>query len=190
MNIAFVLGNGKSRLAVDLNSLRPYGKIYGCNALYRDFVPDVLVATDPEISTAIMESGYAKENVFYTRKPIDGSGARKIVKNYGFSSGPIVLGLALDDNPEKLFILGFDLDSKDQRFNNVYAGTDFYKPIGSKETHYGNWINQVADLTKGRSNRIVRVNENNLVPDKWKHIRHVNLRDFLDAINNSKLEEI
>ena len=42
----FCIGNGQSRAPVDLIKLRPQGKIYGCNALYRDFKPDVLVAVD------------------------------------------------------------------------------------------------------------------------------------------------
>ena len=42
----FCIGNGESRSPIDLNKLRPHGKIYGCNALYRDFMPDVIVAVD------------------------------------------------------------------------------------------------------------------------------------------------
>jgi hypothetical protein len=67
MTRAFVLGNGVSRRGIDLEQLRLYGKIYGCNALYREFTPDVLVATDRPIATAIQESGYAQHNEFYTR---------------------------------------------------------------------------------------------------------------------------
>jgi hypothetical protein len=69
MNIAFVLGNGQSRLGLDLHSLRPCGKIFGCNALYRDFAPDVLIATDPGISKEIENSGYPEYHEFFTRKP-------------------------------------------------------------------------------------------------------------------------
>ena len=46
MSKAFCIGNGESRKGFDLEQLRPHGKIYGCNALYRDFTPDVLVAVD------------------------------------------------------------------------------------------------------------------------------------------------
>ena len=44
--IAFVIGNGTSREPIALPSLKPFGKIYGCNAVYRDFIPDYLVAVD------------------------------------------------------------------------------------------------------------------------------------------------
>ena len=44
MSRAFVLGNGVSRQQVDLENLKHFGPIYGCNALYRDFTPTALVA--------------------------------------------------------------------------------------------------------------------------------------------------
>ena len=43
MKRVFALGNGESRLQLDLEKLRGHGKIYGCNAIYRDFIPDVLI---------------------------------------------------------------------------------------------------------------------------------------------------
>ena len=67
MTIAFVLGNGISRKGLGLNGLRPYGKIYGCNSLYTEFEPNVLVATDKPISARIQDLGYATDHVFYTR---------------------------------------------------------------------------------------------------------------------------
>ena len=63
----FVIGNGESRKGFDLEKLRPYGKIYGCNALYRDFAPDVLVAVDSAIMHEIYHSGYATNNECWFR---------------------------------------------------------------------------------------------------------------------------
>ena len=92
MTVAFVLGNGKSRLELDLHQLKQTGPIYACNAIYRTFTPDCLVATDAAIARAIQESGYAKTNRFHTRRPIEGLGARSLPKEYrGFSSGPNAL---------------------------------------------------------------------------------------------------
>jgi len=45
MKPGFVLGNGRSRLEISLDDLKKHGRVYGCNALYRDFIPDVLIAT-------------------------------------------------------------------------------------------------------------------------------------------------
>ena len=58
----FIIGNGESRKDFDLESLRGKGKIYGCNALYRDFTPDVLFATDQDIILEIIQENYCLEN--------------------------------------------------------------------------------------------------------------------------------
>ena len=67
MSKAFCIGNGESRKGFDLEQLRPHGKIYGCNALYRDFTPDVLVCVDQGISHEVYNSGYCDENETYFR---------------------------------------------------------------------------------------------------------------------------
>ena len=58
----FCIGNGESRKDFDLEKLRPHGKIYGCNALYRDFTPDHLSAVDAGIMHEIYNSGYCQNN--------------------------------------------------------------------------------------------------------------------------------
>lgn len=67
MNRVICLGNGESRLGIDLDRLRQYATIWGCNALYRDFTPDFLVCVDIEMSHEIYRSGYAFRNVVYFR---------------------------------------------------------------------------------------------------------------------------
>ena len=67
MTKVFCIGNGESRLGYDLNKLRKYGKIYGCNALYRDFMPDVLTAVDHGIMHEIYHAGVAQKIPCYFR---------------------------------------------------------------------------------------------------------------------------
>jgi hypothetical protein len=67
MTKVFCIGNGESRKDFDLNKLKPYGKIYGCNALYRSFTPDVLVAVDGGIIHEIYHSGYSFNNECWFR---------------------------------------------------------------------------------------------------------------------------
>lgn len=57
-NRAFCIGNGRSRKGFDLKTLKPRGVILGCNNLYKDFVPDILVAKDAPIMHHIYNSGY------------------------------------------------------------------------------------------------------------------------------------
>ena len=70
----FCIGNGESRAPIDLIKLRPQGKIYGCNGLYRDFTPDVLCSVDGQMMHEIYHSGYADENELWLRdwNPIPG----------------------------------------------------------------------------------------------------------------------
>ena len=42
--IHFCFGNGNSRKGIDIEKYKKYGTVVGCNAIYRDFTPDILVA--------------------------------------------------------------------------------------------------------------------------------------------------
>ena len=58
----YVLGNGLSR-----KNVNPYllnGAVIGCNACYRDFEPDILIAIDGGVIFDIVESGYSKPCYF------------------------------------------------------------------------------------------------------------------------------
>jgi hypothetical protein len=67
MNKAFLIGNGESRKDFNLDLLKPHGKIYGCNALYRQYTPDVLVSVDHGIMHEIYQSGYCYKNETWFR---------------------------------------------------------------------------------------------------------------------------
>lgn len=66
---AFVFGNGESRkyYKLDVEKFKKYGVTIGCNAIYRDFSPNILVATDCEMISEIVASGYPKKNKCYFR---------------------------------------------------------------------------------------------------------------------------
>ena len=72
--VVFCIGNGQTRSSVDLIKLRPHGKIYGCNGLYRDFTPDVLCTVDGPMMHEIYQSGYADNNETWFRdwNPVPG----------------------------------------------------------------------------------------------------------------------
>ena len=63
----FIIGNGESRIGFDLEQLRDYGKIYGCNLLYEEFTPDVLFVIDERIMHPCYWSGYPLDNVCWFR---------------------------------------------------------------------------------------------------------------------------
>ena len=74
MDKVFCIGNGESRSPIDLIKLRPHGKIYGCNGLYRDFTPDVLCSVDGPMMHEVYQSGYADNNETWFRdwNPVPG----------------------------------------------------------------------------------------------------------------------
>ena len=67
MTKVFCIGNGESRKSFNLDLLKPYGKVYGCNALYREYTPDVLVSVDHGIMHEIYQSGYCYKNETWFR---------------------------------------------------------------------------------------------------------------------------
>lgn len=193
MSAAFVLGNGVSRLEVDLSVLKSCGRVYGCNALYREFEPDVLVSTDKGISHEIQNSGYAQTHLMYTRKPLPGLGAKNVPQKYfGYSSGPIAVSIAALDHNIAVYLVGFDMGpALNNRFNNVYADTEFYKKSSSNPTYTGNWSRQIATVVKDfpkisfyrvQGATTAMIDELNGLPN----LRHMPIADFLDRINNTK----
>lgn len=193
MTIAFVLGNGTSRRDIDLRQLRTHGAVYGCNALYRDFEPTVLVSTDPPISAEIQNSGYSQQHCHYTRKPLPESGAQRIPPRYfGFSSGPAAAGIATQDRHRKIYLLGFDLGPTTMgTFNNVYADTEFYKKSTATPTYSGNWVRQLVsimtDNPRTTYTRVIGEGTANIA--EFAHLDNhysLALADFLDRINNGK----
>jgi hypothetical protein len=193
MTIAFVVGNGVSRCHVSLPHLKTRGSVYACNAVYREFEPDVLVATDRPISAAIQDSGYALRKKFYTRRPLPELGALTLPPCYfGYSSGPNAVGLAARDHHARIYLLGFDMGpDQNQQFNNMYANTELYKKNGSTPTYTGNWIKQLTQvMTEHKSVRFFRVQGPTTaqIPqfDTIRNLNHVDLATFTDRINNKK----
>ena len=192
MTTAFIIGNGVSRQSVTLELLRPLGKIYGCNALYRDFEPDVLVATDRPISAEIQNSGYPANNKFYTRKPVEGQGALKVPHEYyGYSSGPLATGIAAIDQHRLIYMIGFDMGPINSKFNNVYADTDFYRKSDATPVFTGNWTKQIRRICEDfPKTQFVRV-QGKTTADiaefaTIKNLQHLPIHTFLDRINNQK----
>lgn len=193
MTIAFVLGNGVSRKGIDPTTMREHGLVYGCNALYRDHTPDVLVATDRPISSHIQQSGYSEKHRFYTRKPISGLGGLPVPqKYYGFSSGPIAIGLAAIDGNTEIYLLGFDMGpTTNQKFNNVYADSEFYKSSSATPTFTGNWIRQVKTIAQDYpAVKFIRVmgptTQEILDIHSHPNVSTMTLSDFISFINTKR----
>jgi len=191
---AFVLGNGESRRPVDVDFLMALGPVYGCNALYRTHAVTALVATDRPIAEEIQAAGYSLRHRFYTRRPQPNTGAQAVPRPYfGFSSGPIALALAAAESPgARIYLLGFDLGpAANGRFNNVFAGTQHYKPIEAAPTFTGNWIRQLMRVMQDYPDRqFVRVHGATTASiTEFESVRNhswVHMTEFQRRINTPK----
>jgi hypothetical protein len=172
MSLAFVLGNGRSRLGIDPNQLEKKGKVYGCNAIYRDFLPDYLIAVDPKMVIEIDKNKIQNTTQVWTNR----NSRFKEIENLnffepskGWSSGPTALWLASKHENLKIYILGFDYKGINGNFfNNVYADTYNYRRSTDPATYHGNWSRQTETVIKDHPNiEYIRVVEINFLDFDW-----------------------
>lgn len=127
---AFIIGNGKSREGFDLEQLRPYGDIYGCNALYRDFEPDWLIAIDDAITKEIQESNFPKNKFIHPLyeeqfEHPEFNPFTRLRSNAGMNA----MMEALKHGKRELICLGFDfVINNELSVSNLYDGTNAYGP--------------------------------------------------------------
>jgi len=177
--IAFVLGNGTSRQGINLEEISKIGKVYACNAVYRTFAPDYLVAVDVKMILEINKHGYQRNHEVWTNpnRAYDRmTGFRFFQPSKGWSSGPTALWLASQHVYEKIYILGFDFKGlgDGSQFNNLYADTPNYKKSTDGATFFGNWMRQTSSVIKQNTNiNYVRViTPDNYNPDELNNFRN------------------
>lgn len=190
---AFVLGNGTSRSSIDPKSLRQHGKTYGCNALYRTFAPDHLIAVDVKMVLEIAKAGYQRRSPVWTNPNKAYQSIQDL--NYfhpskGWSSGPTALWLASQHKYQRVFILGFDYKGLNDgvKFNNLYADTVNYKKSTDGATFFGNWLRQTASVIKENPNiqyyRVIA--SDNYCPEelnKFSNLKTIFVDDFKKMFN-------
>jgi len=192
-DIAFVLGNGRSRLNADPKKLQNIGTIFGCNALYREFDPDYLVAVDVKMVNEIIQAGYHRNHSVWTN-PNKGISSKNYINLFtphkGWSSGPTALWFASTKGFKKIYILGFDYQGLSGKFNNVYADTYNYKKSSDPATFHGNWLNQTEKVIKEfRTIKYFRVLEpGSFVPHQLDTKNHVNLQNIFYSEFNTLFE--
>ena len=192
-NVAFVLGNGTSRSKLNLNEIKIRGTVYGCNALYREFEPDYLVAVDTKMVNEIIATGWHKDHQVWTN-PNKGITAKSHVNFFsphkGWSSGPTALWMASQQGFSEIYIFGFDYQGVEGKFNNVYADTFNYKKSQDAATFFGNWLSQTEKTIKEYKNiQFYRViNQGSFVPDKLQgipNLQHITFEHFEQKFKGS-----
>lgn len=194
-NTAFVIGNGTSRKPIIIEELPAYGNTYGCNALYRTFAPDYLVAVDVKMILEISKAGYQKKHTVWTNpnkaySRIDNLNLFNPSK--GWSSGPTALWLAAQHGYDRIYILGFDYKGlkQGQKFNNLYADTPNYKKSTDGATFFGNWLRQTKSVIQQHKNiQFVRViTPDTYCPeelDKYDNYTVMDMEDFLKIVQQN-----
>lgn len=190
---AFVLGNGTSRSTINPKKLIDLGNVYGCNAQYREYTPHFLVAVDVKMANEVIDSGYHKAHAVWTN-PNKGVKTKDSINFFqphkGWSSGPTALWFAATKQYKTIYILGFDFQGLNGKFNNVYADTINYKRSTEAATFFGNWLNQTEKVVKEYKHinfcRIIQ--PGNYVPEKLiaiKNLQHISYDDFKKQYPNT-----
>jgi hypothetical protein len=157
-NRAVIIGNGLSRLEFNLNHLKkPQGLLgattvqtYGCNALYRDYTPDFLVATGNNgIVSELASSSYVNDNIVYTNAIhlLEHPGKFYLIPYDPYAdAGTTTAYIAAFDGHTKIYLLGFDGYDLAGHNNNIYAGTTGYDDQWGFEIEQEKFTNNRAQL--------------------------------------------
>ena len=193
MSVAFVVGNGKSREPINLQHLKQFGKVYACNAVYRTFRPDYLIAVDVKMILEITQHRWQLDNEVWTNPNRSYNAIPNLNlfnPSKGWSSGPTALWLASQHGYEKIYILGFDYRGLNdgRSFNNIYANTRNYKKSTESATFFGNWLRQTSSVIKENSNiefyRVIA--PDNYMPEELNNFDNFNtilVEDFKKIFN-------
>lgn len=154
-DVGFIIGNGESRKELDLNLLMPIGKVFGCNALYRDFTPDLLFGMDEAMIWEIIESGYSAPFIFRDWGVTHDVQGKFILHGYGteypdwgYAAGPSATRFMCEHFKEidKIYLIGFDLYGKEGKVNNVYKDTPCYASADNEATFYRGWVRKFEEI--------------------------------------------
>jgi hypothetical protein len=142
----------------------------------------------------IIAAGYHKEHQVWTN-PNKGVSTKQSVNFFsphkGWSSGPTALWFAASQGHKEIFILGFDYQGIDGKFNNVYADTFNYKKSADSATYFGNWLSQTEKVIKEfRGVKFYRVIEAGaFIPDKLgpmlANLSHISIKEFEDRFHGT-----
>lgn len=185
----FCLGNGLSRQGLDVSTLKLYGKVYACNGYYREEIkPDILVSVNKKMIEEVKRN-YNGKFAYLDSRP--GSCEKRIMidgQPYkdcpGWASGPVsVLLMCNLENPERIFLIGHDLYSEDDKVNNIYAGTSNYVDKNHPTIPCCNWIKQLKEIfldnTDIKFYRVVKVIDEVM---EWINVPNVKIITFEEML--------
>ena len=171
---AIVIGNGESRISLDIGSYWNKVTLIGCNAIHRDIKVNHLVCCDQRM---VNESvGNKKISSIYTRPryykdfhkvlqkekvkklpDLPYEGTLKPDQSEHWGSGPYAVLLAAELNFKDILLVGFDLYGKNNLVNNVYKGSNNYLPENKSAVDPSYWIYQMRKVFLHYSDRNFKI---------------------------------
>lgn len=202
---AVVIGNGESRLSIDLRQLKNTVTLIGCNAIHRDIDVDHLICCDRRMVNETLARKKSKRILnIYTRQrsftdfyklhknqrvklvpPLPYEGPHKADQPEHWGSGPYAILLAASMGFKNVLLVGFDLYGKRHLVNNVYKNTTNYLSEDKPAVDPNYWIYQIRKIFMLYPNTKFKI-FNTLewsLPDDW-HLPNV---EFFD-LNKFSLE--
>jgi hypothetical protein len=155
---AVIIGNGTSRLDFNLQHLKTKSGLlgaktvqtYGCNALYRDFTPDFLVAIGNHgIIDEIARTVYPNDNIVYTNNLhlLEHPNKFYLIPYDPYAdAGTTAAYIAAFDGHKRIYLLGFDGYDMEGHNNNIYADTNGYDRKWEFEVEGDKLINNRVQL--------------------------------------------
>lgn len=194
---ALVIGNGKSRLQFDLHELNAIYVTYGCNALYRDFMPDYLISMDFAMVDEILSNKVHYRTKFYTQYNKKAEHRKSIGEpiNYAVQdkwigdSGSGALRLACMHGHNTIYMIGFDYTDNNKYTDNVYYNTKNYSPgpiNNGGQFMLRNWESRLRHHCKTyKDSKIVRVDGVGYKPCcKEPNFTNITIEQFVEIYKN------
>ena len=191
-NKAVVIGNGNSRKSFNLTHIANHKggllaagalQSYGCNALYRDFAPDFLVATGEEIIKEIADSSYTNDHIVYSHANALLDYPTKFYltpQDPSWNAGAIAAYMACFDGHKTVYLLGFDGVDHDTDGYNCYVGTNGYPEpsSGYSEAFWNKAMMQVFNTYDDVDFVRVVPTVGFRMPEEWNYVLNLRQIDF------------
>jgi len=206
-NHAVVIGNGITCNDFDLTQILPYREItawgetgpwiykrqlrnfstYGCNAIYRNFKPDFIVATGKDFINELAQQSYCDEGIVYANNKyleIYPNKFNIIPQNPEYNAGAIAAYMAAFDGHQRVYMLGFDgIDNTDDNYN-LFAGTPNYPPSNYpiNEEFWVRSLNEVMNVYTDTEFVRVCPSKRFRQPESWKYnlnYKQIDFRQFV-----------
>jgi hypothetical protein len=152
---AYCIGNGPSRKDFDLNRLESTGQTYGCNALYRDFIPDYIFSVDSGMTMAMCDDKVYEKCIHYTpalqvNRSYGKDKLHLIPNNPNWISGNQAFWTAGVHGHKNIYLIGYDFrEYGKNQLNNIYQDTECYGERHDDNIFDG-WLKQFRDMLKMR----------------------------------------